>query len=307
MENVRVGTLIAPESYVLEAGAFTKEALDVLDKNSVRYLDVVAGAPYLTLEQSYVFAGSVANIRPENRNLAFAAIGYIEVIKNGESTVRYSPVYTVRSVSRVATAAYADVRAEADGEYLYEVNGVFSPYSEEQRSVLEALRDPLVYEISTVEAGLECAKKAGCSTILTPAPARLLGENILKNVDYLIPNEIEILQVLRGYTSINSAAEGLLERGVKNVIVTLGSSGSMLFNKDGQKKYPAHPLRPIDTVGAGDCFAGSLMAGLKIYGDDLDAAIKLASAAASLSITRMGAQSHAKLDEVLKLMGKSGL
>lgn len=49
------------------------------------------------------------------------------------------------------------------------------------------------------------------------------------------------------------------------------------------------------------------MAGLKIYGDDLDAAIKLASAAASLSITRMGAQSHAKLDEVLKLMGKSGL
>ena len=75
----------------------------------------------------------------------------------------------------------------------------------------------------------------------------------------------------------------------------------------GQRKYPAHPLRPIDTVGAGDCFAGSLMAGLKIYGDDLDAAIKLASAAASLSITRMGAQSHAKLDEVLKLMGKSGL
>ena len=162
-------------------------------------------------------------------------------------------------------------------------------------------------ELSPGGAVLECAKKAGCSTILTPAPARLLGENIRKNVDYLIANEIEILQVLRGYTSINSAAEGLLERGVKNVIVTLGSSGSMLFNKDGQRKYPAHPLRPIDTVGAGDCFAGSLMAGLKIYGDDLDAAIKLASAAASLSITRMGAQSHAKLDEVLKLMGKSGL
>ena len=162
-------------------------------------------------------------------------------------------------------------------------------------------------DIATVEAGLKCAKNAGCSTILTPAPAKLLDEAILENVDYLIPNEIEILQVLRGYTSMNNAAEALIKKGVKNVIVTLGASGSMLFNKDGQRKYKAHPLRPIDTVGAGDCFAGSFMAGLKIYGDNLDEAIKLASAAASLSITRMGAQSHAKLEEVLKLMGKKDL
>lgn len=103
---------------------------------------------------------------------------------------------------------------------------------------------------------------------------------------------------------MNKAAEGLLAKGVKNVIITLGASGCALFNADGFKKYPAHALRPIDTVGAGDCFSGSLMAGLKMYDDNLDEAIKLASAAASLSITKMGAQSHATLSEVLKLLGK---
>lgn len=159
-------------------------------------------------------------------------------------------------------------------------------------------------DLKTVKEGLKRAKLAGCSTILTPAPACLLDDEILQNIDYLIPNEVEILQLLRGFTAMNKAAEGLLAKGVKNVIITLGASGCALFNADGFKKYPAHALRPIDTVGAGDCFSGSLMAGLKMYDDNLDEAIKLASAAASLSITKMGAQSHATLSEVLKLLGK---
>ena len=156
-------------------------------------------------------------------------------------------------------------------------------------------------DINTVEAGLKLAKQAGCITILTPAPARLLPDEMLGNVDWLIPNEIEILQVQRGFTSMKSAAESLLAKGVSNVIVTLGERGCALFNKDGEQRFSTFSVRPIDTVGAGDCFTGAFMAGLKMF-DKVDQAITFANAAASLKVTKVGAQSYASQKEVLKLM-----
>ena len=155
----------------------------------------------------------------------------------------------------------------------------------------------------TVAEGLRLAKLAGCETVLTPAPAKLLDESLLSNTDYLVPNEIEILQIQRGFTSINTAAEGAMKKGVKNVIVTVGERGCVLINKDGEKKYPAHSVRPIDTVGAGDCFTGAMLAGFKIFGD-LDSAIKMAIAASALKVTKAGAQSYCPLKDVIKMMRK---
>lgn len=157
--------------------------------------------------------------------------------------------------------------------------------------------------LETVAEGLKLAKAAGCTTVLTPAPAKLLDDEILKNVDFLVPNEIEILQVQRGFTSMQKAAESLLKKGVKNVLITLGERGCALFNADGEKRYAAYSVRPIDTVGAGDCFTGSLLAGFKLF-DDIDSAVKFASAAAALKITKAGAQSHSSLKDVLKMMKK---
>ncbi|MGM9683896.1 MAG: hypothetical protein ACI3XQ_09890, partial [Eubacteriales bacterium] len=76
-ENVVVGTLITPDSYVREAGAFTKEALDLLDAHSVKYLDVTAGEALKENTDSYTYAGSVANIKEVNYSLNYAGIGYI--------------------------------------------------------------------------------------------------------------------------------------------------------------------------------------------------------------------------------------
>ena len=56
-------------------------------------------------------------------------------------------------------------------------------------------------------------------------------------------------------------------------------------------------------MGAGDCFTGSLLAGFKLF-DDIDSAVKFASAAAALKITKAGAQSHSSLKDVLKMMKK---
>ena len=156
-------------------------------------------------------------------------------------------------------------------------------------------------KLETVADGLKLAKAAGCVTVLTPAPARLLDDAILKNVDFLLPNEIEILQVQRGFTSINTAAESLLKKGVANVLVTLGERGCVLFNGGGERRYNAFSVRPIDTVGAGDCFTGALLAGFRMF-DDIDSAIKFATAAAALKVTKVGAQSYANLKDVLKLM-----
>ena len=155
-------------------------------------------------------------------------------------------------------------------------------------------------DIKTVAAGLQAAKKAGCTTILTPAPARKIPAAMLKNIDFLLPNQHEILLLQDGFDSPEAAAQSLIKKGVKNVIITLGSKGSMLVNKDGKSTFGVFKTKCVDTVGAGDCFTGSLMAGLRRYNGDTAKAIIFATAAASLAVSRMGAQNFAPLTDVLK-------
>ena len=156
-------------------------------------------------------------------------------------------------------------------------------------------------DILTVARGLNLAKKAGCETILTPAPAKILPRDMLRDIDYIVPNEIEILQIVPDCRDAEDAAQKLISSGVKNVIVTLGKRGCNLYNGCGIKHFPTYEnIRPVDTVGAGDCFTGSLAGGLKIC-KNLERAIEFATAAASLKISKMGAQSVAALEEVKKL------
>lgn len=156
-------------------------------------------------------------------------------------------------------------------------------------------------DILTVARGLNLAKKAGCETILTPAPAKILPKQMLRDIDYIVPNEIEILQIVPDCRDAEDAAQKLISSGVKNVIVTLGKRGCDLYNGCGIKHFPTYEnIRPVDTVGAGDCFTGSLAGGLKIC-KNLERAIEFATAAASLKISKMGAQSVATLEEVKKL------
>lgn len=173
-ENVKVGTLITPAVYVEEAGAFTKTALDALNKKSEKYLDIVATAPYAETESAYVFAGSITNILENHYNLPFAAIGYIEV--NG--TVRYSESYCVRTVSGVATAAYADLSTTQTGEYTEKVReGLYSPYDSTQRNILNSLRDPSVYEIGSI------AQWNAFTTLVNYGVDRFEGKKVVLTAD----------------------------------------------------------------------------------------------------------------------------
>jgi ribokinase len=148
--------------------------------------------------------------------------------------------------------------------------------------------------IDTVEYAIERCYQKSMKVILNPAPAQKLNLDVLKHLFVITPNESEA-ELLTGIKitnedSIMEAAKILLNLGVENVVLTLGSKGAFLFNKTISKIIPAPPVTPMDTTAAGDCFNGALAVALS-ENFTLEKAIAFACKAASISVTRMGAQS----------------
>lgn len=128
--------------------------------------------------------------------------------------------------------------------------------------------------------------------ILNPAPARTFCDETLSAVTVLTPNETElgliVGRVLTTDKEYEDAAKELLDRGVENVIVTLGSRGSMLVSREETQIVPAMPVKAVDTVGAGDSFTGALAAFLE-EGNDILTAMKQSTIVAGLQVQRHGA------------------
>ncbi|HKZ36456.1 MAG TPA: ribokinase [Chryseolinea sp.] len=148
--------------------------------------------------------------------------------------------------------------------------------------------------IDTVEYAIERCYQQNMKVILNPAPAQKLNLDVLKHLFVITPNESEA-ELLTGIKitnedSIMEAAKILLNLGVENVVLTLGSKGAFLFNKSISQIIPAPPVTPMDTTAAGDCFNGALAVALS-ENFTLEKAIAFACKAASISVTRMGAQS----------------
>ena len=156
--------------------------------------------------------------------------------------------------------------------------------------------------IDTVLYVSKLAKEYGKTVILDPAPARNdLPLELYKNIDIIKPNETEVL-TLTGKDDIGNASLDLIEKGCKNVIVTLGSEGSLLVTKDGMKKYDAEKVDVVDTTAAGDTFTGALAFALS-NDKELDEAIKFANKVSSIVVTRKGAQeSIPSYEEVKELL-----
>ena len=162
--------------------------------------------------------------------------------------------------------------------------------------------------METVKYSLKKAKELGKTTILNPAPANKLDEEIILNSDYIIPNETE-LELLSGHVvtdenSVIKAAQTLLDKGVKGLIVTLGSKGCMFISKTEIKSFPAYKVKAIDTTAAGDSFIGGFVNGLA-SGLSFDEAIDRGTKVAAISVTKIGAQtSIPTLEEVLNFKGE---
>ena len=157
--------------------------------------------------------------------------------------------------------------------------------------------------IDTIKYALEKSKELDKFTILNPAPAVKLGDDIIKNVDLLTPNETE-LEILSG-VSINNeddilkAAQVMLEKGVKKLIVTLGSKGSLYIDKENKIFKKSYKVDAIDTTAAGDSYTGAIAVSLS-QGKNVEDAIDFASRVGALCVTKEGAQtSLPTIEEVL--------
>ena len=173
------------------------------------------------------------------------------------------------------------------------------------RVVIASCEVPLA---ATLEA-FRIARDAGVTTVLNPAPAQPLPDEIIALTDVLTPNETEapILAALARDAPIDAAAHALLDRGARAVLVTLGAAGCMLY-RAGVTPHGeiGRRMAVVDTIGAGDTFTGALAAALA-RGDSLPEATRWANAAAALSVTGRGAiggmPTHEQVRALLGIQG----
>ncbi|MCK5811583.1 MAG: ribokinase [Clostridiales bacterium] len=164
----------------------------------------------------------------------------------------------------------------------------------------------LEINIDATYQAIDVAYKNNVSVILNPAPAQKLLEEVYKKIDYITPNETEA-EILTGIKTdsmenIKKAADWLFNRGVKNVIITLGKTGVFIKTANIEQLVPSFTVKAIDTTGAGDSFNGCLAVAL-LEGKDILEATLFAQAGAALSVTRTGAaQSMAYREEIEKFL-----
>lgn len=184
--------------------------------------------------------------------------------------------------------------------------------------VVDGIRDFASYDIvlaqletpmDTIEHIGELARENGVKFVLNPAPAAKLSEKLLSCIDIITPNETEA-EIITGVhidsdESALAAAKCMHDMGVGTVIITLGSRGSLVSDGKGSRFVPAFRVNAVDTTAAGDIFNGSLCVALS-EGKDMDEAVRFASATASISVTRRGAQASAPYrEEVEKVLNNN--
>ena len=146
--------------------------------------------------------------------------------------------------------------------------------------------------LETVAAAVKMANLSNTRVIINPAPATRLPESMLQNLFCITPNETEA-EALTGIAvtdqeSAVAAGNALLERGVQNVVLTMGANGALLHNATGSHYQSADKVTAVDTTGAGDTFNG-VFAAMLANGRSLEDAVASGVRAATISVQTAGA------------------
>ncbi|ATM98997.1 MULTISPECIES: ribokinase [Proteus] len=181
---------------------------------------------------------------------------------------------------------HAGANGQLDASYVQRHGNIIK----EADALLMQLESPL----DSVLKAAEIAKQENVQVILNPAPAQELPDELLSLVDIITPNETET-EYLTGIKVIDDesaqqAADVLHNKGIKTVLITLGSRGVWVSEQNNKGCIvPAFKVKAVDTIAAGDTFNGALITAL-LEGQSMMSAIKFAHAAAAIAVTRAGAQ-----------------
>jgi ribokinase len=147
--------------------------------------------------------------------------------------------------------------------------------------------------IPSVLRAAQRAKEQDMRVILNPAPAIEIPDELIALANFIIPNETELSlltgQPVSDVPSAESAARKLLERGAGNVIVTMGSKGALIVNRELSKQVDTYKVEVVDTTAAGDAFIGGFSIAL-LNERPLEETVRYACACGALAVTKFGAQ-----------------
>ncbi|WRN75891.1 ribokinase [Staphylococcus aureus] len=155
--------------------------------------------------------------------------------------------------------------------------------------------------IPAIISAFEIAKAHGVTTVLNPAPAKALPNELLSLIDIIVPNETEA-ELLSGIKvtneqSMKDNANYFLSIGIKTVLITLGKQGTYFATKNQSQHIEAYKVNAIDTTAAGDTFIGAFVSRLNKSQDNLADAIDFGNKASSLTVQKHSAQASIPLLE----------
>lgn len=165
-------------------------------------------------------------------------------------------------------------------------------YVKKYESVFEGAEFCLISMELSEDAVLEAlniCREKNVKTIVKPSAIQALAEEILEKIDYFVPNEEEAVRLVPGDMTVEERAEILFERGIPNIVITLGDRGCYLKNKEYARYFATQKFPAVDVTGAADAFI-SAMAVCLAENCDIVRAIELATYAADVSVTRFGVQ-----------------
>ena len=201
------------------------------------------------------------------------------------------------SYSQDQLSGTAFINVQGDGQNTIVVNpganaSVTPEYIEKNRFIFSDAQYCLVQmeiPLETVVRIVRICKEYDVKVILKPSPAQPLPSDVLEDLFLLIPNQEESCELFPEYITPEEQAQAALKQGVENVIITLGDKGCLFADRNGSRVYPAMDYPCVDATGASDIFISCLAAQLS-KGRDMDTAIKLATIAASYSVSKEGVQ-----------------
>lgn len=140
-----------------------------------------------------------------------------------------------------------------------------------------------------IQQAVYLCREYNTRVILKPSPARVIPDELLDQLYMLVPNEEEAAILCPERSTSEDKAIFFLDKGVQNVIITLGAEGCLWASREGVRRFPAHPYPCVDSTGASDVFI-SCLAVMLTENNSIEAAIQAASWASSYSVAHEGVQ-----------------